>query len=232
MGIPIFRAGIWKPRTRPNSFEGIGKKGLKWLCGLKEETGMMVSTEVANKQHVDEALDHDVDMVWIGARTTASPFAVQDIADALDGVDIPVLIKNPVNPDLELWIGAIERIYQAGIRRIGVIFRGFSVFTESQYRNFPIWLIPIDLKRQFPQLPFICDPSHMGGRKDLLLPLSLNALDLNYDGLMIESHMSPQTALSDAAQQVTPDELGRLLEKVGFRSDMCHETTFQTNLVA
>ncbi len=206
-GIKIFRAGIWKPRTKPGSFEGIGSEGLKWMRRVKQETGMYTSTEVATAQHVYEALKYGIDVLWIGARTTANPFAVQEIADALKGVDIPVLIKNPVNPDLELWIGALLRINGAGLKRIGVIHRGFSTYDKKIYRNTPQWQIPIELKRRFPDLPMICDPSHIGGRRDLIYPLSQQAMDLRFDGLIIESHCNPDDAWSDASQQVTPDSL-------------------------
>ena len=183
-GIKIFRAGIWKPRTKPGGFEGVGSIGLPWLKRVKEETGMYVSTEVANQYHVFEALKYGVDILWIGARTAANPFSMQEIADALKGVDIPILIKNPVNPDLELWIGAVERIYNAGIRKIGVIHRGFSAYDKRIYRNLPQWHIPIELRRRFPNIPIICDPSHIGGKRDLIAPLSQQAMDL---GLMDSS---------------------------------------------
>ena len=206
-GVKIFRAGIWKPRTKPGSFEGIGSEGLKWMKRVKEETGMYTSTEVATAQHVYEALKYGIDMMWIGARTTANPFAVQEIADALRGVDMPILIKNPVNPDLELWIGALMRINQAGLKKIGVIHRGFSTYDKTIYRNLPQWQIPIEIKRRFPNLPVICDPSHIGGRRDLILPLSQQAMDLQFNGLIIESHCTPDDAWSDAKQQVTPCNL-------------------------
>lgn len=206
-GIKIFRAGIWKPRTKPGSFEGIGSEGLKWMKRVKEETGMYTSTEVATAQHVYEALKYGIDLLWIGARTTANPFAVQEIADALKGVDMPVLIKNPVNPDLDLWIGAVMRINRAGLKRIGVIHRGFSTFDKKIYRNQPMWQIPMEMKRRFPNLPIVCDPSHIGGRRDLIYPLSQQAMDLHFDGLIIESHCSPDDAWSDASQQVTPELL-------------------------
>ena len=217
-GVRIFRAGIWKPRTKPGCFEGIGEPGLIWLQQVKKETGMLTSTEVATAAHVDAALKHEVDILWIGARTAANPFAVQDIADALKGVDVPVLIKNPVNPDLELWIGAIERINNAGVERIGVIHRGFSTYEKKLYRNIPMWHIPIELHRRIPQLPIFCDPSHMGGRRDLIAPLCQEAMDLGFDGLMVESHCSPDTAWSDAKQQVTPDVLGFILNHLIIRS--------------
>ena len=216
-GIKIFRAGIWKPRTKPGGFEGVGSIGLPWLKRVKEETGMYVSTEVANQYHVFEALKYGVDILWIGARTAANPFSMQEIADALKGVDIPILIKNPVNPDLELWIGAVERIYNAGIRKIGVIHRGFSAYDKRIYRNLPQWHIPIELRRRFPNIPIICDPSHIGGKRDLIAPLSQHAMDLGFDGLIIESHCNPDCAWSDASQQVTPDVLAYILDMLIIR---------------
>ena len=217
VGVKIFRAGIWKPRTRPGGFEGVGAPGLKWLKRVKEETGMYVATEVATRDHVFEALKAGVDVLWIGARTAVNPFAMQDVADALSGVDIPVLIKNPVNPDLELWIGAIQRVYGAGIRRIAVIHRGFSSYDKKLYRNSPLWHIPIELRRRIPNLPIICDPSHIGGKRELIAPLSQQAMDLNFDGLIIESHCSPDEAWSDAAQQITPDVLDYVLSLLVIR---------------
>ena len=216
-GIKIFRAGIWKPRTKPGGFEGVGSIGLPWLKRVKEETGMYVSTEVANQYHVFEALKYGVDILWIGARTAANPFSMQEIADALKGVAIPILIKNPVNPDLELWIGAVERIYNAGIRKIGVIHRGFSAYDKRIYRNLPQWHIPIELRRRFPNIPIICDPSHIGGKRDLIAPLSQQAMDLGFDGLIIESHCNPDCAWSDASQQVTPDVLAYILDMLIIR---------------
>lgn len=222
-GIKIFRAGIWKPRTKPGGFEGVGTVGLPWLKRVKEETGMYVATEVANQYHVFEALKYGVDILWIGARTAANPFSMQEIADALKGVDIPIFIKNPVNPDLELWIGAVERIYNAGIRKIGVIHRGFSAYDKRIYRNLPQWHIPIELRRRFPNLPIICDPSHIGGKRDLIAPLSQQAMDLGFDGLIIESHCNPDNAWSDASQQVKPDVLAYILDMLIVR-----ETTQST----
>lgn len=216
-GIKIFRSGIWKPRTKPGGFEGVGTIGLPWLKRVKEETDMYIAIEVATKDHVKEALDAGVDMVWIGARTTVNPFAVQEIADALKGVDIPVLIKNPVNPDLELWIGAIERIYRAGLRRIGVIHRGFSSYDKKMYRNLPLWHIPIELRRRMPNLPIFCDPSHIGGKRELIAPLSQQAMDLSFDGLIIESHCNPENAWSDASQQITPEVLDYVLNLLVIR---------------
>lgn len=219
-GVKVFRAGIWKPRTKPGGFEGVGTVGLPWLQRVQRETGMYVTTEVATKVHVEEALGAGVDMLWIGARTTVNPFAVQEIADALKGVDIPVLIKNPVNPDLELWIGAIERIYGAGIRRIGVIHRGFSDYGKKVYRNQPIWQLPIELRRRMPSLPIVCDPSHIGGKRELVEGLSQQALDMSFDGLIIESHSNPGEAWSDASQQVTPEALGEILGRLVVREGL------------
>ncbi len=216
-GIKIFRAGIWKPRTKPGGFEGNGVKALPWLKRVKTELGMYTAVEVATAAHVREALAYDVDMLWIGARTSANPFAVQEVADALEGMDIPVLIKNPVNPDIDLWIGAIERIHNAGIRRIGAIHRGFSSFDKKIYRNLPQWHIPIELHRQLPNLPIICDPSHIGGRRELIAPLCQQAMDLNFDGLIVESHFNPEKAWSDASQQVTPDVLDFILNTLVIR---------------
>lgn len=218
-GVKLFRAGIWKPRTKPGGFEGVGLPGLQWLKKVKEETGMYVSTEVATKAHVEAALEAGIDLLWIGARTTVNPFAVQEIADALKGIDIPVLIKNPVNPDLELWIGAIERIYGAGIRRIGVIHRGFSSYDKKMYRNLPLWHIPIELRRRMPQLPIFCDPSHIGGKRELIAPLCQQAMDLSFDGLIVESHCNPDCALSDASQQITPDVLDYVLNLLVIRNE-------------
>lgn len=216
-GVKIMRAGIWKPRTKPGGFEGIGSEGLAWLKRVKQETGMYVSTEVATQKHVYEALKYGVDLLWIGARTTANPFAVQEIAEALQGVDIPVLVKNPVNPDLELWIGALERLSNVGLTRIGAIHRGFSSFDKKIYRNLPQWHIPIELKRRYPDLPIICDPSHIGGKRDLIAPLSQQAMDLGFEGLIIETHCDPDNAWSDASQQVTPSRLKEILNGLVIR---------------
>lgn len=216
-GIKILRAGIWKPRTKPGGFEGVGSEGLAWLKKVKQETGMYVSTEVATQKHVYEALKYGIDLLWIGARTTANPFAVQEIAEALQGVDIPVLIKNPVNPDLELWIGAFERLSKVGITKLGAIHRGFSSYDKKIYRNLPQWHIPIELKRRLPDLPLICDPSHIGGKRDLIQPLCQQAMDLSYDGLIIETHCNPDAAWSDASQQVTPDRLKEILGELVIR---------------
>lgn len=208
--VSIFRAGIWKPRTRPGGFEGVGEIGLKWLQKAKAETGLLMAVEVANAAHVKLALEHDIDVLWIGARTTVNPFAVQEIADALQNTDKIVLLKNPVNPDLSLWLGGLERLYNAGIKKLGVIHRGFSTYEKSKYRNNPEWQIAIDLQNRFPDLPLICDPSHITGKRDMILEVSQQALDLNYDGLIIETHIDPDNAWSDAAQQVTPDALKRI----------------------
>jgi chorismate mutase len=217
IGIKILRAGIWKPRTKPGGFEGVGSEGLAWLKKVKQKTGMYVSTEVATQKHVYEALKYGIDILWIGARTTANPFAVQEIAEALKGVDIPVFVKNPVNPDLELWIGAFERLSNAGLTKIGAIHRGFSSYDKKIYRNLPQWHIPIELQRRYPDLPIICDPSHIGGNRDLIQPLSQQAMDLNYDGLIIEAHCDPENAWSDAAQQVTPVRLKEILSTLIIR---------------
>jgi chorismate mutase len=216
-GVKIFRAGIWKPRTKPGSFEGIGSPALEWLGQVKRETGMYVITEVATEKHVHEAMKYGIDLLWVGARTTVNPFAVQELADALRGIDIPVFIKNPVNPDIELWVGAIERLYNAGVSRIGLIHRGFSSSDKAVYRNLPQWHIPIEMKRRFPSLPMLCDPSHMGGQRDMIQKLSQQAMDLNYSGLMIETHCCPDEAWSDKDQQITPDELKELLNSLVIR---------------
>ena len=211
LGINVFRAGIWKPRTHPGSFEGIGTEGLGWLQQIKREYGLKVSTEVASEKHVYECIKFGVDLVWLGARTTANPFLVQEIADALKGTDIPVLVKNPVNPDLDLWIGALERLNRAGIKKLGVIHRGFSTFEKIKYRNDPQWQVAIELRSRYPELPFFVDPSHLGGSKDYIREISQRSLDLGFEGLMIESHCNPSCAWSDAKQQLTPPELSDLL---------------------
>ena len=217
IGVKIYRAGVWKPRTKPGGFEGVGTEALTWLKRVKSELGMYTAVEVANAKHVQEALANDVDILWIGARTTANQFSVQEIADSLVGTDIPVLIKNPVNPDLDLWIGAIERIYNAGIHRIGAIHRGFSSSDKKVYRNLPQWHIPIELHRQLPNLPIICDPSHIGGKRELIASISQQAMDLNFDGLIIESHCTPDKAWSDASQQITPEVLQLILDTLVIR---------------
>jgi len=216
-GIKLFRAGIWKPRTKPGSFEGVGVQGLAWLKKVKQETGMYVCTEVANREHVFQALKAGIDVLWVGARTTVNPFAVQEIADALQGVDIPVLVKNPVNPDIELWIGAIERLYGAGIHRLAAIHRGFSSYDKKMYRNLPLWHIPIELHRRMPSLPLFCDPSHIGGKRELIASLCQQAMDLNFDGLIIESHCDPDAAWSDSFQQITPEVLDYVLNLLVIR---------------
>ena len=229
--VDILRAGIWKPRTRPNSFEGVGEEGLRWLVSAGKETGLPVATEVANARHTEEALKHGVDILWVGARTTVNPFSVQEIADALRGVDIPVMVKNPLNPDLELWIGALERINQAGITKLAAIHRGFSSFEKTSYRNVPKWEYPIDLKRKLPELPIVCDPSHIAGNRDLISMISQKALDLEMDGLMIESHLSPDEAWSDAKQQITPANLNRLLSELIIRNKTTENQEFTDRLV-
>ena len=211
-GIKMFRAGIWKPRTKPGGFEGVGIKGLSWMKRVKEETGMYICTEVATKTHVEAAIEANIDVLWIGARTSANPFAMQDIADALVGhEDKIVLVKNPVNPDIELWIGALQRIYNAGIRRLGAIHRGFSTYGKHLYRNLPQWHIPMELHRRIPNLPIICDPSHIGGKRELVASISQQAIDMGFEGLIIESHCDPDSALSDKSQQVTPDVLNYII---------------------
>lgn len=215
----VLRAGIWKPRTRPGNFEGVGALGLKWLQKAKEETGLLTTTEVANAHHVELALKHDIDILWVGARTTVSPFIVQELADALKGTDKTILIKNPVNPDLALWLGAVERFYEAGVKNLGVIHRGFSTYEKTRYRNNPEWQIPIDLQNRFPDLPLILDPSHIAGRRDIIFDLCQTALDLNYDGLMIETHFDPDNAWSDAKQQITPATLDQITIDLRIRKE-------------
>ncbi|MGA3318224.1 MAG: bifunctional 3-deoxy-7-phosphoheptulonate synthase/chorismate mutase type II [Candidatus Korobacteraceae bacterium] len=216
--VTVIRGGIWKPRTRPGSFEGVGVRGLRWLKQAGNAVGLPVATEAAKPTHVEECLKAGVDILWIGARTTTNPFAVQEIADALRGVDIPVMIKNPMNPDLELWIGAIERINKAGITKIMAVHRGFSVYREHLYRNRPIWRIPIELRRRLPHLPLICDPSHICGKRNYIMALAQQAIDFLFDGLMIEVHCAPPASLSDARQQVTPSQYGRLINKLRYVS--------------
>ena len=231
-GIKIFRAGIWKPRTKPGGFEGVGAPGLEWLKKVKETTGMYTATEVATRQHVNDALAAGVDILWIGARTSANPFAMQEIADTIKEsgrTDITVLVKNPVNPDIELWIGAMQRIYNAGIRRLGAIHRGFSTYGKHLYRNMPQWHIPTELRLRFPSLPIIVDPSHIGGKRELIAPLSQQAMDMGFDGLIIESHCNPDCAMSDAAQQVTPETLKSILSGLVFRNT-CEITENLTSL--
>ena len=228
--VNYYRAGIWKPRTRPGNFEGVGAIGLKWLQKVKEETGLKTATEVANRAHVDLALEHDVDLLWIGARSTVSPFIVQEIADALEGTDKIVLVKNPVNPDLSLWLGAVERLHSANIEKLGVIHRGFSTYEKSKYRNIPEWQLAIELQTKFPDLPIINDPSHITGKRDMVFDVSQTALDLNFDGLMIETHYDPDNAWSDAAQQVTPKTLVQMMKDLRIRKETNEEAEYQNNL--
>ncbi len=216
-GCRIFRAGVWKPRTKPGCFEGNGEKALPWLQRVGQETGMLTATEVATPAHIELALKYGIGLLWIGARTTTNPFAMQEVAAALQGVDVPVLVKNPVNPDLELWIGALERLNVAGVRRLGAIHRGFSSYDKKIYRNLPMWQIPIELRRRVPNLPLICDPSHIGGRRDLIALLSQQAMDLGFDGLIVESHCNPDAAWSDASQQLTPDSLASVVGNLVIR---------------
>ncbi|MES2329143.1 MAG: chorismate mutase [Bacteroidota bacterium] len=217
--VDILRAGIWKPRTRPGSFEGIGTKGLPWLQSARKASGLPVAVEVATGKQVEDALHFDVDVLWIGARTTVNPFSVQDVADALRGVDVPVLIKNPINPDLELWIGAMERVQKAGIKHIGLIHRGFSSYGNTEYRNAPMWHLAIEMKRRYPELLMINDPSHICGRRDILLEVAQTAIDLDFDGLIIESHIDPDNAWSDAKQQITPEKLGEMISSIRWRNE-------------
>lgn len=215
--VSVFRAGIWKPRTRPGSFEGVGEKGLPWLQRVKKETGLRVAVEVANPDHVEACLKAGIDVLWIGARTSVNPFSVQNIADAIKGVDITLMIKNPINPDLQLWMGALERVNKVGVKKMAAIHRGFSSYDESVFRNEPMWKLPIELKRLCPELPIICDPSHITGNKELIPFMAQKALDLDMDGLMIESHIHPQVAKSDAKQQVTPKELADIIRDLVLR---------------
>lgn len=228
--IDILRSGIWKPRTRPGSFEGVGVKGLPWLLQAKKITGLPTTVEVATGKQVEDALQHDVDVLWIGARTTVNPFSVQEVADALKGVDVPVLIKNPINPDLDLWTGAVERVAKAGIKEIGLIHRGFSSYGNTEYRNAPMWHLAIEMKRKNPDMMLICDPSHISGRRDILLEVSQKSIDLGYNGLMIESHIDPDNAWSDAMQQITPEVLDDLLSKIHWRVESTDETAFLSAL--
>jgi chorismate mutase len=229
--VDILRAGIWKPRTRPGSFEGIGSKGLPWLQQAKKETGLPVAIEVATGKQVEDALHFDVDVLWIGARTTVNPFSVQEIADALRGVKIPVLIKNPLNPDLELWVGGMERIAKAGIEELGLIHRGFSSYGNTEFRNAPMWHLAIEMKRRFPGIPMINDPSHICGRRDILQAVAQQAIDLDYDGLIIESHIDPDNAWSDAKQQITPEVLNEMLEAIRWRKENIASEEFHTALI-
>ncbi|UOY07617.1 bifunctional 3-deoxy-7-phosphoheptulonate synthase/chorismate mutase type II [Muricauda sp. SCSIO 64092] len=228
--VSYYRAGIWKPRTRPGNFEGVGAIGLKWLQKVKEETGLKTATEVANRTHVDLALEHDIDLLWIGARSTVSPFIVQEIADALKGTDKVVLVKNPVNPDLSLWLGAVERLSKANIKKLGVIHRGFSTYQKTKYRNIPEWQLAIELQTKFPDLPLINDPSHITGKRELVFDISQTALDLNFDGLMIETHTDPDNAWSDAAQQVTPTSLKQMFKDLKMRKETDEAAEYNAQL--
>ena len=228
--VDIMRAGIWKPRTRPGSFEGIGTKGLPWLQQAKKETGLPVAVEVATGKQVEDALHFGVDVLWIGARTTVNPFSVQEIADALRGVKVPVLIKNPLNPDLELWVGGMERIAKAGIEELGLIHRGFSSYGNTEFRNAPMWHLAIEMKRRFPGVPMINDPSHICGRRDILQSVAQQAIDLDFDGLIIESHMDPDNAWSDAKQQITPEVLKQMLESIRWRKENVQNEDFLSAL--
>ncbi len=228
--VDILRAGIWKPRTKPGLFEGIGTKGLPWLANAKKITGLPITVEVATAKHVQDALQFDVDMLWIGARTTVNPFSVQEVAEALRGVDIPVLIKNPINPDLELWTGGIERLQKVGIRQVGMIHRGFSSYGNTEYRNAPMWHLPIEMKRRFPEMPLICDPSHICGNRTMLQSIAQKSIDLDFDGVMIESHIDPDKAWSDAKQQITPERLTEMLEALVWRHENTDEKEFLTAL--
>jgi len=228
----IFRAGIWKPRTRPNSFEGVGEKGLPWLLRVKKEIGLPTCTEVANAAHVELALKNEVDVLWVGARTTTSPFAVQELASALRGVDIPVMVKNPISVDISLWIGALERFSKAGITKLSAIHRGFSTSLDSRFRNGPNWKIPIELKLRIPDLPLICDPSHIAGKQNLIQELCQRAMDLDFDGLMVESHIDPEVALSDKSQQITPKYLQEILRGISYKTEFCSDKDFSLELEA
>lgn len=228
--VRIFRAGIWKPRTRPNSFEGVGEKGLKWLAQVKQETGLLVTTEVANASHVEQALKHNIDILWIGARTTVNPFSVQEIADALKGTNIPVMVKNPINVDLALWMGALERLNLAGLDKLVAIHRGFSTSEKTEYRNQPLWRIPIELKRHLPELPIICDPSHITGDRNRIALVCQKAMDLDMDGVMVETHPNPEEAWSDAAQQVTPTALASIIQSLQLRTEFSPDRNFESDL--
>lgn len=230
LGIRLVRAGVWKPRTRPNSFEGLGEEALRWIQDIKQETGLAFAVEVANPQHVEAALQYDIDVLWIGARSTVNPFTVQEIADALQGTQKPVLVKNPINPDLSLWMGAFERLAARSIEKLGAIHRGFSHFGQSRYRNLPAWQIPIELQRHMPELPLLCDPSHIAGDSRMIADLSQMALDLNYDGLMIETHPDPANAWSDAKQQLTPAHLGTILRQLHKRDPASQHPEFSDKL--
>lgn len=229
-GIHTIRAGVWKPRTRPNQFEGKGEEALQWLQVLKKKYDITIATEVASAQHVELALKHDIDILWVGARTTVNPFGVQEIAEALRGTDISVMVKNPINPDVSLWMGAIERINSVGIDKISAIHRGFSSFQETRFRNPPMWQLPIELKTKLGKIPLICDPSHISGNREMIFDICQKALDLNYDGLMIETHHDPDNALSDSKQQITPMTLGHLLSKLQIRNTSSTDSIFINQL--
>lgn len=229
-GVNVIRAGVWKPRTRPNTFEGIGQEALQWISDIKKELDVQFAVEVANAMHVEEALHFGIDILWIGARSTVSPFIVQEIADALKGVDIPVLVKNPINPDLALWMGALERLNQAGVNKLGAIHRGFSTHKKTRYRNVPMWQIPIEMKRQLPDLPMICDPSHIAGKREMVFEISQVAMDVNFDGLIIETHRDPENAWSDARQQVTPESLGETIKNIKIRKSSSEDIEYITHL--
>jgi chorismate mutase len=228
--VDVLRAGIWKPRTKPGGFEGIGVKGLPWLANAKKETGLPVTVEVATAKHVEDALQFDVDMLWVGARTTVNPFSVQEIADALKGVDIPVLIKNPINADLELWSGGIERLQKAGLSRVGMIHRGFASYGNTEYRNAPMWHLAIEMKRRLPEMPLICDPSHICGNRTLLQAVAQKSIDLDFDGIMLESHIDPDNAWSDAKQQITPEVFGAMLQNLIWRKEDTTQEDFKNAL--
>lgn len=228
--VDIIRAGIWKPRTRPGTFEGVGAKGLAWMADVKKETRLPVAVEVASAKHVESALEFGIDILWIGARTTVNPFSVQDIADALRGVDIPVFVKNPMNPDIELWQGAIQRLQAVGLTQLGLIHRGFSIFGASDYRNNPMWHIPIEMRRRMPELPLICDPSHIAGKREYIAEISQKSADMAFDGLIIESHICPDEAWSDAAQQLTPTDLIKVLDSIQWRRENNENPEFQQSL--
>lgn len=229
--VDVLRAGIWKPRTRPGTFEGVGVKGLPWLAAAKKETGLPVAVEVASAKHVENALEFGIDMLWIGARTTVSPFSVQDIADALRGVDVPIFIKNPMNPDIELWQGAVQRLQAVGMTQVGLIHRGFSTFGATAYRNNPMWHIPIEMRRRMPELLMICDPSHITGKREYIAEVAQSSADMNFDGLIVESHICPDEAWSDAAQQLTPSDLVKLLDSISWRQQDADSPEYQQALV-
>jgi chorismate mutase len=228
--LDIFRAGVWKPRTKPGMFEGIGSVGLKWMARAKKEFNILTTVEVATAKHVEEALDNGIDVLWIGARTTVNPFSVQEIADALKGIQVPVLIKNPINPDLDLWIGAIERMKKAGVEDLGMIHRGFSSYGNSQYRNAPMWHLPIEMRRRFPEMLMICDPSHICGNRTLLANIAQTSINLDLMGLMMETHIDPDNAWSDAKQQITPEAWGELIDGLTWRKESSSEEEFLNKL--